>query len=285
MGKSKPPALIKRLQLKEFTQPDIIQVKYPLFLCHGFGALGSLMKPSPLHDPAMLMREHGVIAFAPNVVPYASIETRAKNWVRLINKVCDDHGFEKVNVVAHSMGGLDMRYALSHLGIADKVASLTTLATPHHGTFLADLILKTPEIITEKLSDVVDWFGDSVYPNEKSQVLSSVEQLCRSYIQEEFNPNTPDVEGFPYFSYSAAVGKGTDFSINPVFLFQNTQIFAKEDVNDSFVSVKSAQWGEHLGTVPLSHMHQINVQVSKEFKPIYNDFWVEVLKMLKEKGF
>ena len=72
MGKSNPPALIKRLQLKEFTQPDIIQTKYPMFLCHGFGALGSLMKPSPLHDPAMLMREHGVIAFAPNVVPKCS---------------------------------------------------------------------------------------------------------------------------------------------------------------------------------------------------------------------
>lgn len=284
MDKNKTPALLKRLQLKEFTQPDIIQIKYPIFLCHGFGALGSLMKPSPLHDPCMLMREHGVIAFAPNVVPYASIETRAKNWVRLIKKVCSDHGYEKVNVIAHSMGGLDMRFALTHLGIDKYVASLTTLATPHHGTFLADLILKTPEIITEKLSDVVDWFGNNVYPNEKSEALSSVEQLCRSYVQEQFNPNTPNLEGFPYFSYSAAVGKGTDFSINPVFMFQNTQIFAKENINDSFVSVESAKWGEHLGTVPLSHMHQINVQVSKEFKPIYKNFWVEVMKMLKEKG-
>jgi len=285
MAKNTTPSLLKRLQLKEFTQPDIIQVKYPIFLCHGFGALGSLMKPSPLHDPCMLMREHGIIAFAPNVVPYASIETRAKNWVRLIKKVCKDYGFEKVNVVAHSMGGLDMRYALSHLGIAENVASLTTVATPHHGTFLADLILKTPEIITEKLSDVVDWFGNSVYPNEKSQVLSSVEQLCRSFIEEKFNPNTPDLKGFPYFSYSAAVGKGTDFSINPVFMFQNMQIFGKEEINDSFVSVQSAQWGEHLGTVPLSHMNQINVQVSKENKPKYYDFWTGVVKELRDKGF
>ncbi|MFY0683726.1 MAG: alpha/beta fold hydrolase [Balneola sp.] len=285
MSKSNTSALLKRLELKEFTQPDILTVKYPLFLCHGFGAIGSLVKPSPLHDPCMLMREHGVIAFAPNVVPYASIETRAKNWVRLINKVCEDHGYEKINVVAHSMGGLDMRFALTHLGVSDKVASLTTVATPHHGTFLADLILKTPEIITEKLSDIVDWFGNSVYPREKSEVLSSVEQLCRNYIQEEFNPNTPDLEGFPYFSYSAAVGKGTDYSINPVFMFQNNQIFGKEDINDSFVSVKSAQWGEHISTIPLSHMNQINVQVSKENKPKYRDFWVGVVKMLRDKGF
>ena len=278
-------ALLKRLQLKELPQYEIIQTRYPVFLCHGFGAIGSLVKPSPLHDPCMLMREHGTIAIAPNVVPYAPIETRAKNWVRLIANFCETYGFKKVNVVAHSMGGLDMRHALSHLGIAKRVASLTTIATPHHGTFLADLILKTPEIITEKLSDIVDWFGNSVYPREKSEVLSSVEQLCRAYIQETFNPATPDLKGFPYFSYSAAVGKGTDYSLNPVFLFQNTQIYSKEDINDSFVSVKSAQWGEHLGTIPLSHMNHINVQVSKENKPKYYDLWIGVLKMLRDKAF
>ena len=48
------PAIIKKLELKEFTQPEIIQLKYPVFLCHGFGAIGSLVKPSPLYDPCML---------------------------------------------------------------------------------------------------------------------------------------------------------------------------------------------------------------------------------------
>lgn len=277
--------LLKRFQLVEFPQPKVLHTKYPILLCHGFGAIGSLVKPSPLHDPCMLMREHGIPAFAPNVVPYASIETRAKNWVRLINKICDDHGYEKVNVIAHSMGGLDMRCALSHMNIAPKVASLTTLSTPHHGTYLADLILRTPEIITEKLSDVVDWFGDSVYPREKSEVLSSVAQLCRGYIKEDFNLNTPNIEGFPYFSYSAAVGKGTNFSLNPVFLFQNTQIFAHESVNDSFVSVDSATWGTHLGTVALSHMNQINVQMGKEARIRYHDFWIGAVNKLGEMGF
>lgn len=277
--------ILKRFKLEEFPQPDLISTKYPVFLCHGFGAIGSLVKPSPLHDPCMLMREHGIKAFAPNCVPYASIEVRAKNWVRLIHETCDQYKYEKVNVIAHSMGGLDMRYALAHLGIADKVASLTTVATPHRGTYLADLILKTPELITEKLSHIVDWFGDSVYPNEKSQVLSSLEQLCREYIQGTFNVETPNRKGLPYFSYSAAVGKETNYSLNPVFLFQNTQIFGKEGTNDSFVSVESATWGEHMGTVALSHMNQINVQVNKENKRIYRDFWIGAVKKLGEMKF
>ena len=276
---------LKRLQLHEFPQPELLRTKYPVFLCHGFGAIGALVKPSPLHDPCMLMREHGIIAIAPNVVPYASIETRAKNWVRLINETMTRHPFEKVNVVAHSMGGLDIRYAMAHLGLAPKVASLTTLATPHHGTYLANLVLKTPELLTEKISEIVDWFGNNVYPNERSETYDSVEQLTMDYVQEHFNPNTPDPKDVPIFSYSAAVGKGTSLSLNPIFLFQNTQIFEKEGLNDSFVSVESAKWGEHLGTLNLSHLNQINVQMSKEAKIKYNEFWLNVVTKLGEMGF
>lgn len=278
-------ALLKRFQLIEFPQPNILKTKYPIFLCHGFGAIGALVKPSPLHDPCMLMREHGIVAFAPNVVPYASIETRAKNWVRLIRQVCDEHGFEKVNVVAHSMGGLDMRHALCHLDISDRIASLTTVATPHRGTYLADLVLKTPEILTERLSEVVDWFGNNVYPKEKSNAIGSVEQLTQGYIKDCFNKETPDNPEVPIFSYAASVGKGTNYPLNPIFKFQNSQIYEHEGENDSFVSIESAKWGTYLGSVNLSHLNQINVQVWKEAKPIYFNFWTGVMKNLHKNGF
>lgn len=278
-------SLLNRFKLKEFPQPEVVRLKYPVFMCHGYGAVGSLIKPSPLHDPCMKLREHGVIAFAPNVVPYAAIDTRANNWVRLIQETAEAYGFDKFNIIAHSMGGLDIRHALAHLGIEDKVASFTTLATPHHGTYLADLILKTPEIITGKLSEVVDWFGNNVYPSEKSDALNSVEQLTRDYIQNTFNPNTPDNPNIPYFSYGAAVGKGTNYSLNPVFLFQHSQIFDKEGINDSFVSVESSKWGNYLGTVNLSHMNHINVQVSKDAQPRYHNFWLGYVKKLAEMGY
>jgi triacylglycerol lipase len=230
----------------------------------------------------MLMREHGIVAFAPNVVPYASIETRALHWVRIIDELCETYEFEQLNVVAHSMGGLDMRYAIAHLNIADKIASLTTIATPHRGTYLADLVLKTPEILTEPLDDIVDWFGNSVYPREKSDTKSSVEQLTRIYIQEYFNSNTPITNEVPI--YSAAVGRGTNCSLNPIFKFQDYQIFEKEGINDSFVSVESAQWGTYLGCINLSHVNQINVQLGKEFKAPYYDFLTGVVKKLSDLG-
>jgi triacylglycerol lipase len=272
--------LLKRFELKEFPQPDLLRLKYPVFLCHGYGAIGSVIKKGPLHDPCMQIRHHGVAAIAPNIVPYATIETRAENWIRLINEFCSEYKCEKVNVVAHSMGGLDMRYALSKLGAADNVDSLTTIATPHHGSPLANLILKSPELITEKLSVMFDWFGDNIYPKIKSDALGSLEQLTDEYTTQVFNPENPDLPEVSYYSYSAAVGKGTKHSVNPVLKFQNLQIYDKEGINDTFVSVESAKWAKHVETVPLSHISQMHLQMNKESQKIYESFWMNLLKHL-----
>lgn len=276
--------LLKRFELKEFPQPELLKLKYPVFMCHGYGAIGGMIKSGPMHDPCMEIRSHGIAAIAPNIVPYARIETRAENWVRLIRNFCDEYGCEKVNVVAHSMGGLDMRCALSKMDIADKVESLTTISTPHHGSSLADLVLKAPELVTEKLGDMFDWFGDNMYPKTKSDALGSLEQLTRSYICEVFNPDTPDVDGISYYSYSASIGKGTEYSLNPMYKFQNHHIFEKEGPNDAFVSVDSARWGTHIETVPLSHLAQMHVQMSKESQKIYTHFWENVMKLLAENN-
>ena len=276
--------LLKRLELKEYPQPKVWSLRHPVLLCHGFGAIGSLVKPSPLHDPCMWMREHGLLAFAPNIAPYAPIEVRARNWTRIITELSQQHSIPKFNVIAHSMGGLDMRYALAHLGIGEKVASLTTIATPHKGTYLADFVCNTPGALSERISEIVDWFADNVYVKERNNAFGSVEQLTRRYVQEYFNPNTPNPAAIPIFSYSAAVGKGTQNPLNPVFLFQNNLIHEKEGPNDSFVSVESAQWGEHLGTIRLSHLNQINVQVgTREAKKRYNKFWIGLIEHLRNR--
>ncbi len=44
---------------------------------------------------------------------------------------------KKIHIVAHSMGGLISRYYLQNLGGHRRCQSLTTLASPHHGTVMA----------------------------------------------------------------------------------------------------------------------------------------------------
>lgn len=271
-------------ELKEFPEPELIHLQYPVLLCHGYGALVSLVKPSPLYDVAMLMRHHHVLAFAPNIVPYATIETRAARWVKLIHKIIEHTGAGKLNIVAHSMGGLDMRFALSQLNAAPHVASLTTICTPHHGTSLAELALNTPTGIRDKIGDFLNWMGNHVYPDTKSNAMGSVEQLTRKYITQSFNPTVPDIPGIPYYSFSSAVGRGTDQSITVISRYQNNHIFKREGLNDGMVSVESAQWGEHISTGSLSHLEQMNLQVKDDRKPLFETFWLEVLKMLEGKG-
>jgi len=275
---------LKKFEINEFPEPETISLRHPVLLCHGYGAIASLVKPSPLYDVAMMLRSHNVLTFAPNIVPYAKIETRAQGWVKLIEKLTNEIPSGKVNVIAHSMGGLDMRYALSKLDVADQVASFTTICTPHHGTSLAELTLKTPEAIRDKLADFLDWMGDRIYPHTKSDSVGSAAQLTRQYVTEVFNPEITDVPDIPYYSYSSAVGKGTAEPIRVIARYQNNHIFEQEGPNDGMVSVASAKWGEHIKTHSLSHLEQMNLRVKDDRQELYEQFWLDVVKMLSKKG-
>lgn len=121
----------------------------------------------------------------------ASIEERAAKLGRDIEQKA--HG-KSVNIVAHSMGGLDARYMISRLRPPNvRVLSLTTIASPHRGSAFADYVF--------------DRIGPVGLP-KVYRALSSLRletgafsQLTRRFMLEEFNPETPDVEGVTYFSY------------------------------------------------------------------------------------
>lgn len=276
--------LLKKLELKQFPEPRSLRLNHPVLLCHGYGAIASLLKPSPLYDVAMLMRTHNVSAYAPNIIPYAKIEIRAAGWVEIIHTLTDEIPCDKVNIIAHSMGGLDMRYALSNTDIAKKVESLTTVATPHRGTSLAELSLKTPDAIKDKLAEFLDWMGNNLFPAGQSDAVGSVEQLTREYLTQTFNPSTPDVDGIPYYSFSSAVGKETNHPITVISRFQNNHIFEHEGINDGIVSVESAKWGSHIKTGNISHLEQMNLSVKDDRRLLFKNFWLDVLENLEQNG-
>ncbi len=280
-----PQKYLDKFKLTEFPQPDIIRLKYPVLLCHGYGSMTMLMKPAPMHDSCMRLRSYGVHAFAPNIVPYARIEIRAEQWQERILQLKEQYGYTKFNVIAHSMGGLDMRYVIHNTDISESVASLTTIATPHRGTSLAEIVLTTPDVLKDRLSELMNWLGENVFPDQKSDSVAAVEQLTRTYIQEEFNPNTPDDEDVKYYSVSAAVGKGTEHPLTAILRVQNQLIYQKEGINDSFVTAESAIWGEHLGMYSLSHLEQIDIQVSKERRPMVDQMWKDIVLRLQQSGF
>jgi len=84
---------------------------------------------------------HGFQVFHPNQDFAGPVDLRAEQLRSRVNEVLASTGAEKVNIIAHSMGGLDARHMIVDKGMADKVATLVTIGTPHLGTILADHVI------------------------------------------------------------------------------------------------------------------------------------------------
>src|SRR4051812_17774732 len=136
--------------------------RLPVVLAHGFLGFDEIELGSRKHLYFRGIGEHlermGARVYSPRVPPASSVAARAQRLADLIRALPEP----RVNIVAHSMGGLDARYAISQLGLGTKVASLITIGTPHDGTPLADAGHAIFGKITRLLRKFVDLsaFGD-----------------------------------------------------------------------------------------------------------------------------
>lgn len=71
--------------------------------------------------------------------PVGSNRAHAKEIARTVELLRSLTGADRVDVVAHSMGGLAVRHFLLHEGGADMVRRVVFLGTPHRGTLAAML--------------------------------------------------------------------------------------------------------------------------------------------------
>lgn len=222
------------------------------------------------------------------VPPSAAIEDRAATLAREIAAVAAGR---TVNIIAHSMGGLDARYMVSRLEPANvKVAALVTIATPHHGSPFADYLLggRRSSPIPDETEDKDGAAGGKQQQQQQKKGAAAAAgetvaeiaaaplnlerlygalrrvglgtgafaQLTTRYMAEDFNPRTPDAAGVRYFSYGARIAPPTPLS--PFWLPQRV-IQRVEGPNDGLVSVASARWGEYRGTlVGVHHLDLIN---------------------------
>jgi triacylglycerol lipase len=180
----------------------------------------------------------------------------------------------KILLVAHSLGGLDARYMISRLGMADRVAALLTVTTPHRGSPYADWCVRH---LGKRLGgfELMDMLGLDVH---------GIEDLTTEACAR-FNQDVLDVPGVPYFSVSAAREWP---KVAPFVLHSHKVIQECEGDNDGLVSIKSATWGTHLCTWRADHFHTINKRYVLEFRnrtgniaPYYVKAVQDVLAALK----
>src|SRR6185437_12069463 len=114
----------------------------PVVLVPGFmGVRESGISPSyfPTIKAALIEAGADVTEIAPP--PLADSEVRGAFLAQQIEAVCARTGAPKVIVIAHSQGGVDVRVALTHTA---RIAAIATIASPHHGTGVADTVLTWP---------------------------------------------------------------------------------------------------------------------------------------------
>lgn len=275
-----------RLELENArAENEVCKTKYPVLMVHGiffrdwqyFNYWGRV--------PAALIR-NGAEVYYGKQQSASSVERSAEELKERILQVIEETGAEKVNIIAHSKGGLDSRYAVSCLGMDKYTASLTTINTPHKGCDMVDMLLdKAPkgfvEFLTSKYNRLYGKLGDNA-----PDFLAGVNDL-RASKAEQFNREVPDSPDVVYMSRMTVMKSAMSafFPLGAAFLL----IKKLNGDNDGLVSADSAVHGEHKLIVPtkrrgISHGDVIDLMRENIEGYDVREFYVDILKELKERG-
>ncbi len=178
------------------------------------------------------LEAHGFKVFHPNQDFAGPVTLRAAQLGDRVNEAISKTGAPKVHIIAHSMGGLDARHMIVDHDMADKVASLTTIGTPHLGTVLADRILNRGGfLLLKRVRQCInlDGFADLTTG------------AC-----EQFNKRAEDQEARNNVSYQTYASAQAFYSIFTLLLPSWILIRYRDGKNDGLVSFVSQQWKKEL---------------------------------------
>ncbi len=264
----------------------ICATKYPILLVHGvffrdtkyFNYWGRIPKE---------LEANGAKVFYGNHPSAASVADSAADLKQRILQILSETGAQKVNIIAHSKGGLDCRYAISKLGIGDKVASLTTINTPHRGCEFADYLLGViPADIKNRVADTYNGtlkkFGEQ-NPDFLAAVGDLTDTACKQLDEQLSTPEGVYCQSVGSVMPRAAGGK---FPLN--FSYHLVKYFSGE--NDGLVAEKSFEWGENYILLRpsekrgISHGDMIDLNRQNLSGFDVREFYVGLVSQLKNKG-
>lgn len=231
-------------------------LRHPVVLAHGLLGFDAVDVRGTKHDyfrgvPAQL-RGLGSDVYVVRLPPVGSVAARAEALAQAVRAL----DARKVNIIAHSMGGLDARYALAHLGLARRVASLTTVGTPHRGTPLADVGTRVGERLgLKRVADALGLTTDAFYDLTTHRLT-------------EFNRAVPDVKGVRYASLVGAL-PFRPLALHPLLLPTWAYLASCAGANDGVVPAASQAWGEVLDTVEADHWAQIGWSPRFDVEALY----------------
>lgn len=293
---------------------------YPIVLSHGFFGFESLgVGEWDITDYFYGVPEHlaslgETEVFTPAVDPFNDSTHRGEELLAQVERILEETGAAKVNLIGHSQGGLDVRYVASVR--PDLVASVTSIATPHLGTPMLDLVdaATANPSLRRPLNDLLRLIGGVLWSeiDEDSDIFQSFESLSASGAAE-FNERHPDQPGVAYYSLTgrsdyhlgadlcdpqggpspAFIARWADERdpIDPLFAVAEAMFdggFGDPEPNDGLVRVSSARWGRFLGCIPADHLDQVG-QLFGDEPGTFNEwdhleFYGELVDWLRLQG-
>ena len=278
--------LQKHIIDKEREKHAICKTKYPILLVHGV-----FFRDNPYLNywgriPSALMRNGATIYYGEH--PSAlSIADSAEILARRIRQIVAETGCEKVNIIAHSKGGLDCRYAMENLGIASLVASLTTVNTPHRGCIFADRLLdKIPTKVQNKVANAYNTtlkkLGDPA-PDFMAAVRDLTSSHCTTFDSETPIPDGVYCQSIGSLQNSLSSGK---FPLNMAYHL----VKYYDGENDGLVGLNSFAWGSRYQLITTAGKRGIThldiIDMNRENIPGFDvrEFYVRLVSDLRQQG-
>jgi triacylglycerol lipase len=224
--------------------PACPRLRAPIVLAHGlFGfrriGLGPLTLTWYFRGIPAILQAAGNRVLVTRVHPTAGVARRARKLGEQILEAFPD---EPVHLIGHSMGGLDARALIADPAWEGRILSLTTIATPHLGSGIADFA----KLRVGRIYDLLDKLGI-----EHRGFLDVTPGAAA-----EFNRRTPVPDRLPIFS--VAGDPPSDEVCWPLRRLHQA-LGEMEGPNDGLVSVKSATAiGQPLPDWPVDHLRQMN---------------------------
>lgn len=243
-----------------------VRARYPLVLCHGLFGFDEIEIAGWRHAyfrgvPARLERSNWRVSLA-HVSGAGSLEVRARQLAAYVRTI----EAPKVNLIAHSAGGVDARFAVSRLGLEERVASVVTVGTPHHGTPLADL-------------------GDGLAARlglgrvlERVGIGPDVLRDLTVARMKAFNAQVRDAPGVFYGSVVGVARRPLDMNV----LLMPSYLWLKRRAgeNDGVVPASSQRWGELLARIEADHWAQVGWSLHFDAA----DFYAWLARDLRGRG-
>ena len=258
--------------------------KYPIVLVHGV-MLKDVYGMKAFGKIESEMEKHGYDVRTSDQDAMGTVAHNAAQLHRYLHFVLSDTGAEKLNLIAHSKGGLDILYMIHEYGMADKIASITFVSTPHKGANMAKWLYNLPRPL-RGLIVVAYNISYRILRDEKPDAL----ELCRELIRDpngiEVMRGIPAPEGIYMQSFSSTLYRSRDDFLMGIPL-KIARCYEKIPC-DGMVSAESATYANYRGDcteLSVSHSSVVDFFAHPKVRRGVLDFYIRVADELAEWGY